>query len=228
MIRCSDPACTAPGVKRQDDVWFCLFHPGRRPNIDSHTGLIRETPAERDAREKEARRVMARANKVKVIRPVKARREIAKPDPAVVLAQYAKGMSIRLIGETHGWTRKAVSAIVTDAGLLNTRPEVDVEQVRADFLSGIPRKQVARTHRISTERVGVIVADLERPAIVGQKATPIDEDQLVALYATTRRARDVARALGVSEKRVLSVLHERGVCRPRHAFTSATHLKDTA
>lgn len=227
MIRCSDPACTAPGVKRQDDVWFCLFHPGRRPNIDSHTGLIRETPAERDAREKEARRVLAQAKKVKVIRPVKPRREIAKPDPALVVALYEQGHSIKTISESHRWSRRTVSKIVKDAGLLGKVLAFDPELLRADYLAGMPVKRIAQKHRTSTEKIAVLVADLDRPPIVGAQALPVDHDQILALYAADDRAKDVARQLGIGEKRVLRVLHAHGVVRPRTTHLN-NQLKDTA
>lgn len=117
-LTCSDITCSAPGVKRdQHDQWWCLFHPGVRPNIDSYTGKVREDPTLKRQRAKRAAVSFSLTAPhlppvPKPARTRKPKRPIHRISSLDVLRRYELGHSMQQIANDLDVDRRRVSAIV--------------------------------------------------------------------------------------------------------------------
>lgn len=228
---CTDPGCSAPGMRRVNDEWWCLFHPDtRRPDIDAYTGKVRETLQQAKAREREEQRVARELTKTekpvrKVIRPPAARK-VAKPRPSKavpldhdeIVSRYERGQSIHQIAKALHTSQHRISPILHDRDLITSPAKrreqtVDVESVLARYLAGERAHQIATDLGVRQTFITELLRARDVQILYGNTTHNIDEQALVDRYQNGEGLFNLAQEMRIGARRARQILDAHGVKR---------------
>lgn len=222
-LLCTDPDCIAPGVRRVNEQWFCLFHPEqRRPNIDPYTGKVRETKEEAKAREREEKRIareLAKTEKpaVKVIRPPKPRPSKAVPlDPDDVTRRYELGQSIHQIARALHTSQGRISALLHERQMVVSRTRrreqaVDHASVAARYLAGERARDIATDLGVRQSHITESLRQQGIQILYGKATHNVNDAELIRRYVAGEGLFSIAQSMRIGTKRAREILVEAGV-----------------